>query len=250
MIPSVIIDDSKDAIEFLSDMLKNYLPQVEIVGFAQNVDSGISLINEYKPELLFLDIELNNKTAFDLLKGIPEIDFDVIFITAYNRYAIEAFDHNAIHYLLKPVEPVKLIEAVSRVEKQKDNRKTEKQLRFLNIESLENQLNKKVAVNTEKEIRFIKLSEIRYVNGEGRYSVIFLDSGEKIMVSKLLKEIEEQFAAKELYRVNKSYLINLNHVKSVKHVDGGIIVMTDNSNIEIPRRKRNDFTIRMTKFMT
>lgn len=242
MIKTVIIDDSKDAIDLLMGLLKKHLPQVQLLGYAQDVDTGLSCINNLQPDLVFLDIEINNKTGFDLLKAIPNINFKVIFITAFNKYAIEAFNHNAVHYLLKPVEPVKLIEAVNRFN-------SEKQSALPNIVALEAQVNKKIALNNEKETRFIRLSEICYVKGEGRYSVFVLDNKKKFMVSKLLIEVEEQVSSKEFFRVSKSYLINLNHVLVVKHIDGGVIEMSDGTRIQIPRRKRNEFTIRITEFL-
>ena len=249
MIKALIVDDSTNAIESLTGLLKIYLPQVEILGYAMDVDEGIFMIKEVRPELVFLDIEIKAQTGFDLLKAFPEIDFEVIFVTGYNEYAIEAFNHNALHYLVKPIVPEKLIEAVNRLKKQKDDAYSEKirNLSGLNFSNLQNE--KRIIVKTEKETRFIWLKDILYVNAEGRYSIIHLDNKKKIIVSRLLKEMESQFKSEEFFRVNKSFIINLNYIDAVKHIDGGLIKMTDGTVIQIPRRKRDEFTIKITNFM-
>jgi two-component system LytT family response regulator len=250
MITSIIIEDSTDAIDSLSGLLKIYVPQVQLIGFAKDVDSGISMINNLKPELVFLDIELKTQTAFDLLSSFQIIDFEVVFVTGHNNYAIEAFDYNALHYLVKPINPEKLIQAVNRLNESKGNLNLEKMKNLAGCNFLSHKNEKRIIVNTQKETSFIYAKDILYVKGEGRYSIICLSNNKKIVVSKVLKEMESQFDTDEFYRVSKTYIINLNHIDIVKHIDGGLVKMVDNTIIQIPRRKRDEFTLKIVRFMS
>ena len=243
---AVIIEDSEGSIDLLSGLLKDYLPEIELVGIAKDIESGISLITEKAPDLVFLDVELNDKTGFELLKVFPNKNFEVIFVTGFNNYAIEAFKHNALHYIVKPVNPTDLIEAVKRSNIDKKDKKTQ--------EAKQNDTNKpkdkKIDISTENETRFVPLKDITYIKADGSYSLIYLTSNKKILVSKLLKEMENRLSKEEeFFRVSKSCIVNLNHVALIKHIDGGLIGMSDGTNISISRRKKSEFTIRIMKFM-
>jgi two-component system LytT family response regulator len=230
----------------LSGLLKDYLPEIELEGFAKDVESGISLINEKAPDLVFLDIELKDKTGFELLKAFPNKNFEVIFVTAFNSYAIEAFKHNALHYIVKPVNPTDLIEAVKRISKSGNDRKVQE----TTIYESGKPVDRKIDISTEHETKFVPLKDIKYIKADGSYSRIFLKSNEKILVSKLLKDMEKKLLKEEeFFRVSKSYIVNLNHVALIKHIDGGLIGMSDGQNITISRRKKSEFTIRIMKFM-
>lgn len=246
MIKAVIIEDSQSALDLLKGLLKSYLPQVELLGNAIDIDSGIKLIQESKPNLVFLDIELKDKTGFDLLNNIGEKDFEVVFITGFDNFAIEAFQHNALHYLIKPVGAKELIEAVNRVtDKLKNNTEDATLKADFDFRTLGE---KKISIKTESEIKLVNLKDIVHVKSDGSYSIFHLITGKRIIVSKLLKQIEKQLGPEGFYRLSKSNLINLQHISSVKHVDGGQVEMIDGTIITIPRRKRDDFAIVLSKF--
>lgn len=250
MIRTVIIDDSAHSIDYLSGLIKELTPTIELLGSASDIESGASLIDKIKPGLVFLDIEIGNKTGFDLLKSLSVIDFEVVFISGYNIYALEAFNHNALHYLLKPIDPQKLIEAVNRLEIKFNKNGAMKPTPIEIPDNTSLQGSKRIAINTEKETKFIHSSDVLFIKAEGRYSTIHLQNEKNIVISKLLKEMEIQFSTEEFYRVSKSHLINLNHVSSIKHIDGGTIAMSDGTTMAIPRRKRDEFTIRITSFIS
>lgn len=246
MIKAVIIEDSEDSIELLSGLLEDYLPEIELVGIAKDLESGISLINEKAPDLVFLDIELNDKTGFELLKAFPNKNFEVIFVTGFNSYAIEAFKHNALHYIVKPVNPTDLIEAVNRIKKTRN----EDEVKESTIYKSNKSIDKKIDISTENETKFVPLKDIKYIKADGSYSFIYLISNKKILVSKLLREMEKKLSKEEeFFRVSKSYIVNLNHVSLIKHIGGGLIEMSDGINITISRRKKSEFTIRIMKYM-
>lgn len=241
---AIIVEDSKTSSELLYGLLREYIPEIKVLGLATDIESAILLIYEKKPDLVFLDIELKTGTAFDLLNHLKKIDFEIIFISGFNQYAIEAFQFNAIHYLVKPITAPELLEAVNRIEKVKKQNNSEKSY------TLKNDIDRKIMISTEHDMRFVRTKDIKYVKADGSYSIIYLSSNQKIVISKLLKEIEKQLHSEEFYRVSKSYIINLNHIARIKHIDGGLIEMIDGVDILIPRRKRNEFTLQIMKFLS
>lgn len=246
MIKAIIIEDSQSALDLLKGLLESYLPQVKLLGNASDVSSGIKLIQDSKPNLVFLDIELKDKSGFDLLNEIGEKYFEVVFITGFDNFAIEAFQHNALHYLIKPVGAKELVEAVNRVhiklEKNSGKPYSNEDLDFRTLGE------KKISIKTESEIKLVYLKDIIHIKSDGSYSIFHLINGKRIIVSKLLKEVEKQLGSEGFYRLSKSNVINLQHISSVKHVDGGQVEMIDGTVIPIPRRKRDDFAIVLSKF--
>lgn len=249
MTKAIIIDDSLISIKEITVMLNKYAPQVKILDTALDVDMGIKLIQKLKPDLVFLDVEIGNKTGFDLLKAFPVINFNFIFVTGFLQYAPDAFDYNALHYIVKPIIPEKLIEGINRIGKNQKSLTPGKNDDSLK-HSYHKQTGKRIAINTEKEILFIALDQILFIKAEGRYSILYLTNNKKIIVAKLLKEMEMKIANIEFCRVNKSHLINLNHISLIKHIDGGLIEMIDGTNISIPRRKKDELTIKITNYLS
>jgi len=249
MLQTVIIDDSLQAIDYLKSHLEKSEFDIEIIGTATSVDDGIKLINTINPDLVFLDIELGDKTGFDLLKQITEIRFKLIFTTGHNQYALDAFKFNALHYLLKPVQQSELNEALSRI-----NLKNYKLTNSVeNIKSLLESFKvselKKLPLSTEEGIRYVNPADILYIKADGSYSIVKLTDGSSIMLSRLLKDFEMQLHNTHFYRVSKSYLINMQFVSMYRRIDGGTVEMTDGTLIPVPRRKKDDFLTHMTEFM-
>jgi two-component system LytT family response regulator len=242
MIEAVIIDDEESGRDTLAWLLETYCPQVKIQGMSDGVEVGVTLIEQEKPQLLFLDINLTQGTGFDILKKLKWSDFHVIFVTAYNDYAIEAFEHSASHYLLKPVSPEKLIKAVNRVTQYQDKRFQQRSVETL-LENLSSKdtAGKKIMVPTQKGFELIRIVDITRFKGDGNYTKIHQLNGETFLSSKGIREYESMLVMHRFFRIHKSHLINLNYVKNYIRGRGGQVVMEDGSTLEVSRNKKIEF---------
>jgi two-component system LytT family response regulator len=213
-----------------------------VVAKADNMMNAFIEITNHKPDLVFLDIEMPNGNAFDLLERFKEINFNIIFVTAYDHYAIKAIKFSAIDYILKPVDPEELVNAVSRFESQHENKQSlDKKFKTLlsNVKP-ENKL-KKVGIPDGDGLIFINLADIIRCDSDGNYTYFILTSGKKIIVSRTLGEYEQMFMDDNFFRVHRSHLINLEHVKKYIKGEGGYVIMSDNSQVEVSRRNKNEF---------
>jgi two-component system LytT family response regulator len=242
MIKAIIVDDELGARESLSKMLEKNCSSVQIVAKADSMLTAYEAIMNLHPDLVFLDIEMPNGNAFDLLEKIKEIDFDIIFTTAYDHYAIKAIKFSAIDYILKPIDPEELVQAVHRYE-EKSGQKTMLDKKFktlLNNLKPENKL-KKVGIPDGDGLIFINLADIIRCDSDGNYTFFILTNGKKIVASRTLGEYEQLFADDNFFRIHRSHLINLQHVKKYLKGEGGYVIMSDNSQVEVSRRNKNDF---------
>src|ERR1035437_743802 len=242
MIKAIIVDDELGARESLSRMVEKNCKNIEIVAKADSMISAYDAIVNLHPDLVFLDIEMPNGNAFDLLEKIKEIDFDIIFTTAYDHYAIKAIKFSAIDYILKPIDPEELVQAVHRYE-EKSGQKNMLDKKFKTLLSNlkpENKL-KKVGIPNEDGLIFVNLSDIIRCDSDGNYTYFILTSGTKMVASRTLGEYEQLFADDNFFRVHRSHLINLQHVKKYLKGEGGYVIMSDNSQVEVSRRNKNDF---------
>lgn len=242
MIKAIIVDDELGARESLSKMLEKNCSSVQIVAKADSMLSAYEAIINFHPDLVFLDIEMPNGNAFDLLEKIKEIDFDIIFTTAYDHYAIKAIKFSAIDYILKPIDPEELVQAVHRYEEKsgQKNMLDKKFKTLLNNLKPENKL-KKVGIPDGDGLIFINLADIIRCDSDGNYTFFILTSGKKIVASRTLGEYEQLFADDNFFRIHRSHLINLQHVKKYLKGEGGYVIMSDNSQVEVSRRNKNDF---------
>lgn len=242
MIKAIIVDDELGARESLSKMLEKNCSNVQIVAKADSMLSAYEAIINLHPDLVFLDIEMPNGNAFDLLEKIKEIDFDIIFTTAYDHYAIKAIKFSAIDYILKPIDPEELLQAVKRYEEKsgQKNMLDKKFKTLLNNLKPENKL-KKVGIPDGDGLIFINLADIIRCDSDGNYTFFILTSGKKIVASRTLGEYEQLFADDNFFRIHRSHLINLQHVKKYLKGEGGYVIMSDNSQVEVSRRNKNDF---------
>ncbi len=236
MINALIIDDEANNREKLRNLVFKNCPNIEIIGEANGVRSGISAIKEKKPNLVFLDIRMDDGTGFDLLNRFDTIDFKVIFITAFEEFALKAFRFSAVDYLLKPVDPDELIEAVKKTSGQLSIERN-KQLNILS-ESIQSGSLKKIALRDADNIHLICIADIIHCDSEGNYVKFVINNENDILVSKQLKEFEELFSDAGFFRVHKSHLINMTHAKRLEKADGGFVVMSDESRIPVASRKR------------
>ncbi|MBN8695488.1 MAG: response regulator transcription factor [Bacteroidetes bacterium] len=241
-IKAIIVDDELGARESLSKMLEKNCKQIEVIAKADSMKTAYDSITALQPDLVFLDIEMPNGNAFDLLEKFKQINFNIIFTTAYDHYAIKAIKFSAVDYLLKPIDPEELVHAVERLEN-KMGQKTELDKQFKTLLSNvrpENKL-KKVGIPDGDGLVFINLSDIIRCDSDGNYTYFILTSGKKIIASRTLGEYEQLFSDDNFFRVHRSHLINLEHVKKYIKGEGGYVIMSDNSQVEVSRRNKNDF---------
>lgn len=229
-INAIIIDDEVRARVSLQLLLEEYCPNIKILEQCETLAEGIKAINKFKPNIVFLDIEMPAHSGLELFDFFneEEIDSSVIFTTAYSQYAIKAFKFSAIDYLLKPIHPEELVEAVKRFEKTKSQN-----IKILKENLDQNKLNK-IAVPTGNSILFLETDQILYVKGEGSYCEIVLSNGEKIICSRYLKNFEDILSNySNFLRVQKSYIANLNYVSVYNKSDGGNLEFNNKTCIPI-----------------
>jgi two-component system LytT family response regulator len=250
----LLIDDEANSRQALRNLLTSLCPEVQILGEAKNADMGMELIHLLKPQAIFLDIQMPGKTGFEMLAALPQINFDIIFTTAYHDYAVKAFRFSAIDYLLKPIDPDDLVDAVARVTtKQKPASAGQvdllKQLwQQMNTGKAGQTGNQKLALATQEGIHLIEVKDIIWCESLGSYTKFYLVNGEKLITSKLIKEYEEILTDYHFFRVHQSYLINLQHIKKYVRGDGGQAWMSDGAEIEVARRRKDEFLAMLSDY--
>ena len=239
VIRAIIVDDEENNRENLNSLIQEYCKDVEVVGFADSVDTAFKLIRSQDPDLVFLDIKMPKKDGFKLLESLNEINFEVIIVTAYNQYAIKAIKFCAVDYLLKPIDIVELTNAVENVSQRINQKLENDRLRQL-TNFFNNNAPRKIGLASQQRVDFVEISEICRCESDDNYTHFFLDNGKKMTVSKTLKEFEELLVDYGFIRVHQSHLVNSSHIKSYQKSDGGYIIMNDGSVISISRTKRNE----------
>lgn len=243
MFTAVVIEDELFSRELLSKMIDTYCSgDIKVAALASSVEEGIYAINKYKPDIIFLDVELHTGTGFDVLMQFPDPGFDVIFTTAYNHYAVKAIKFSAVDYLLKPIDAVELQQAVQKLT---EKRKTG--LDTAALKSLMNNLQKPtdraqtITLATSDGLEFVPLNQIIHIEANGPYSTFFLDDNRKIMVSKNLKEYEILLKDHLFLRIHNSHIINIKEVKRMIKADGGYAVMSNGVQLIISPKKKEEF---------
>ena len=237
---AIIIDDEIRARQLLKGILDEFAPHIHVVADCDDLPTGVKSIRKLKPNLVFLDIEMPGHSGLELLDFFneDEIDFDIIFTTAYNQYAIKAFKLSAIDYILKPIETDELLNAISRFEKSK--KPTALNLHVLK-DNLQNRNLNSIAVPTGNSIRFVELNNIVYLKADNSYSEIFFADGKKLIVSRTLKNFEEVLDANSnFFRCHKSYLVNTTYIVDYVKSDGGYLVLKEGTQIPISGDKSNE----------
>lgn len=246
MIRAVIVEDEKHSRETLKNLLSEFCEGVSVAGMAGSVDEACSLIPQSEPDLVFLDIELQTGTGFDVLNSLQDLRFDVVFTTAFEHYAIKAIKFSSIDYLLKPIDIPELQQAVEKAKEQKDAAlQTEKLKALLENINARPEGDRKICLATQERMEFIRIRDILYCEASGSYTQFYLKNGLSLLVSKNLKEYENMLADYDFLRVHNSFLINLREVKSLVKTEGGYILMNNDSQISISPKKRDLFLDRM-----
>ena len=246
MIRAFIIDDEPFAIDALTLLLqKKCKDDLEIIASTTSPFEGKKLIEQHKPDLVFLDIEMPGITGIDLIRSIHHPNFHVVFVTAYDAYAVEAFELSAIDYLLKPINADKVVRVVQKI---KDNFHKQQTAMNEQLHQLEKILKQhsvasenKIAVAMADKIVFLNIPEIIYCEAQRNYTNIYLHDGRKILASKPLGDFESQLINQNFFRIHHSYLINMNRVKEFQRNEGGYVIMEDHTKLEVSQRKRKDF---------
>jgi two-component system LytT family response regulator len=248
MIRTVLVDDEIDSIRVLQKLLEAACPQVRIIGTANGVETALDLIQVERPDLVLLDIEMVQGNAFDLLNQLMPLDFQVIFVTAFDNYAIRAFKYSAVDYLLKPVDIDDLREAISRVREKPDEKDLAKQMKVLleNVGMLQ-MTQQKMAIPTITGLNFIPVQEVVRFEAKGNYTTIFLANGEQILATRTVKDYEEILPENIFCRIHNSHIINLSRIQKYQKGRGGNVIMEDGSVIEVASRRREEFLRKLLK---
>lgn len=236
---AILVDDEVANLENLQVLLAKNCPEVKVVAVASNIDDAFTQVNLHRPELLFLDIQMGKTTGFDLLNLLTEKSFEVIFVTAYDSYGIQAVKFAALDYLLKPVDPGELSLAISKAEQRIKSKINGEQLNFLL-----NQIKRtepavlKIALPQQNEIRYVSVDEIVRCVADNTYTFFHLSSGEKILISKPLKEYSDLLKPQGFVRTHQSHLVNPGFVKSWLKEDGGTLLMNNGDKIPVSKPNR------------
>lgn len=246
---TVVIDDEPDAVDFITSIAAEYCPDLNVCGKAHNVRDGITLINEIKPDLVFLDVEMPNGSGFELLKHFKEKTFDIVFVTAFNHYAIQAIKFSAVDYILKPININEFIEAVHRVVSKRSSGN------FTGNENFDTLLENLISVHPTRLViptsdgrEYLNPNEIIRIEADRSYSWFYIVDRHKILVSRHLKEFQDLLNDRNFFRPHNSHLINLNFVKKFIRHDGGYIEMTDGSQVPVSRNRKDLFLAHMSRY--
>jgi len=247
---AILVDDEPDGIRTLKKLLELNCPEVEVVATCSSAADAISKLEEVKPELVFLDVRMPGGSGIDMLAELSEIDFEVIFVTAHDEYMLQALQFSAVDYLMKPVDEDRLKEAVQRVEERLKGKRNSRQGETLlhNINKVGYPLEMRLCLPTQKGFTIVKLEEIIYCEAQRSYTIFRLVNNKSIIISKPLFDYDKLLADTIFLRVHKSFLINLMHIKEYMRGEGGTVVMSDGMEVEISRRKKEQFLVKVKEF--
>ncbi len=240
----IIIEDEIDVRQSIKNLIFDKFKDIEVVGESDSVASSISLINKVAPDILLMDIQLIDGNSFEILDHIKFKSLNIIFLTAYSEFAINAFKYAAIDYILKPFEAVQLVAAIDKIKTQKSN-PISSQYKLLVDNLNESQLNKKIAIQTSEGFTILKISNIIRFQSESNYTHIFSTNAKEIMSAKSLASYNEILENSCFERVHQSHLVNIEHISKYIHKDGGYLILSDGSHIPVSQRKKAQIITRI-----
>ncbi len=242
MLSLIIIDDMQNGREVIASVIKKHCKNVQVVAEAESVKTGIEAIKKHKPDIVLLDIQMHDGTGFDLLNKIKPINFQVIFISAYEEHALKAFKFSAVDYILKPIDSGELIDAIRKAEDALQQTGNTQNFDVVeNNYSSDSKESKKIILKTMDSIYAINVKDIVHCDAEENYTRFFLSDGRKILISKPLKEYDELLTEFGFFRAHQSHLINLDFFEHYKKANGGFAVLKDGSVIPVSSRKKDLF---------
>jgi two-component system, LytTR family, response regulator len=249
MINCIIIDDEAKNIKLLQNMLAMHCPSIKILATETDAKNGLLLIDELQPQLVFLDVEMPHLNGFDLLKQLEPINFEVIFVTAYSHYAVEAFEHHATGYVTKPINTEKLIAAVTTAEKRIEEKNINKNLFTILEHNSKQAAPNKIPLSTTNGLIFVKIADIMYCESSGNYTHFYLVDDKKIVVSRQLGEYEKLLPDADFIRIHDKYIIHLAYIKEYIKGSGGDVVLENGKEIPVATRRKEEFMARFEKWI-
>jgi two-component system LytT family response regulator len=233
MLKAILLDDEPYCVQLLALQLQQHCPNVQVLAQCTDSTEGLSLIRQLKPDVVFLDIEMPQLNGFQLLEQLDDIPFRVIFVTAYDEFALKAFRFSALDYLLKPVDRPDLLAAVAKAERQQ--RLDMRQVDLLKAQYQSGQYPQKLAVPFQGGVIFVDLNQIVYCESDSNYTKLILTTGKQHLLSKTLREVQEFLEERNFLRVHRQYVVNLDHIHMYKKGEGNYLVMTNQACIPIGR---------------
>ena len=250
MIKAILVDDEPNNTTYVSELLKKYFNQVEVAAVCNDATEGMLLIDELQPQLVFLDVEMPGFNGFDVLEKLEPLNFEVIFITAYNHYAVQAFEVNATGYLTKPVNVEKFVKvtaaAIHKIEKQEINRHL---FTMLQIQKELPVVNNKIALPTQNGLIFINSGDIMYCQSSGNYTRFITKVNKTILVSRQLGEFEKLLPAKDFHRIHDQYIVRLQYIKEYIRGRGGELIMENSDTLPVSVSRKEAFLLRFDKWL-
>jgi len=242
MLTAILIDDESNSRNALHHKLVTNCPEINIVAECENGEQGITAIEKLKPDIVFLDVEMPRMNGFVMLQQLQERNFELIFTTAYDQYAIQAIRFSALDYLVKPIEIASLKEAVgkARARRQKEIPNQRIETLLYNLVHEKNQQSR-IAIPSQDAIQFIQLEDIIFLEAESNYTSIHLKDEARILVAKTLKDFEDLLPTTHFFRIHHSFIINKNHMRKYLKGDGGQVLMSNGKTIDVSRRKKEEF---------
>ncbi|MEO8415465.1 MAG: LytTR family DNA-binding domain-containing protein [Ginsengibacter sp.] len=241
ILKAILVDDEFSSLQNLGQKLAKFCPDIQVVATAQKPEEAILLIRQHTPDVIFLDIEMPRMNGFRMLDELGQYDFEIVFTTAYNHYAIDAIRISAFDYLTKPIAIKDLQKTVERLALRTKLHTRDKMEAFRASLASPKSQEEKVAIPTSDGLEFIPIKNIVHVESSSNYSKLFLIDGKKILVTKLLGEFEEMLEPYHFFRVHNSHLINLSYIKKYTRGEGGQVIMQNDHVIDISRRKKDEF---------
>jgi two-component system, LytTR family, response regulator len=248
---AILIDDEDDCLDLMQIILEKHCPQVEVIARASNGLQGLKAIITHSPDIVFLDIEMPRMDGFQMLEALENIDFTLVFLTAYDRFAIRAFKFSAFDYLLKPVDEEEIIKTIQKVESRLDTQTERLRLLKDHYKPQEKPHAQRIALSHSKGFQLVDVQAIVSCESDGNYTKVHVSNGSKVMVIKPIGSLEEVLTDSEgeaFFRIHRQFLINLNYVKNYLNSDGGQIEMNDGRLLPLARNRKEEFMSRFAKF--
>nr|WP_293844275.1 LytTR family DNA-binding domain-containing protein [uncultured Arsenicibacter sp.] len=236
MLKAILIDDEPDCVRLLAHELAVHCPQVQVIGQTTSSEDGLRLIQILQPDVVFLDIEMPRMNGFQLLEKLGDISFGLIFVTAYNEFAVKAFRFSALDYLLKPIDSEELQEAVRKAERRQ--RIDVRQIDLLRYQLQTHHISDKIAVPYQQGIIFLPVSEVLYCESDSNYTKVVATQNRSFLLTRTLREVQEILEERNFLRVHRQYVINLDHIKLFMKGEGAYLVMTNDVSIPVARNQK------------
>ena len=250
MYRTILVDDEPSGLNTLKKLLQEYCPDLRIVAECSDADSGREMIELLEPHIVFLDISLPGKSGFDMLSELAKTNFEIIFVTAHNEYTLQAFRYSAVDYLVKPIDEDLLVNAVNRAVKRISSATMNVNVNTLlhNISRSPASQDSKLCIPSVKGFQVVELKDILYFDASGSYTNIFFADGSSVCASKPILEYEELLSDAGFVRIHKSSLVNLTHIREYLRGEGGSVVLNNNVELEVSRRKKELFLSKIKSF--